>query len=86
MIQRQVPTAQDAHKTVEGLQVQFLDKNADVPVAVQHQAPMVQEVQIQVFKGDRAVTMDNNLRCKLHFDGILARAAWRITGLSHFWH
>ena len=70
MIQRQVPTAQDAQKTVECSQVQLLDKIADVPVAVQHQAPMAQEVQIQVFKGDRAVTMDNNLQCKLHFNGI----------------
>ena len=32
------------------------------------QASMVQEVQIQVFKGERAVTKDNNLQCKFHCD------------------
>ena len=42
----------------------------DLPVVVQHQAPMVQEVQIQVFKGERAVKQGNNLQCKPHFDGI----------------
>ena len=31
---------------------------------------MVHEVQIQVLKGERAVTKDNNIQCKPHFDGI----------------
>ena len=60
-----------AKKTVKDPQTQSINKVMDIPVVqsmntvvgvlvvVQHQAPMGQEVQIQVFKGERAVTKDN---------------------------
>ena len=80
--QRQVPANRVAQKTVMDPQTQSIDNVMDitvvqsmnavvhVPVVVQHQAPMVQEVQIQVCKGERAVRKDNNLQCKFHLNDI----------------
>ena len=80
-VQMQVPAVQVVQKTIRDPQahfnntvtdipvVQSMNKVVDVLVAVQHQAPMVQEVQIQVFNGECAVTKDNNLQCKFHCDG-----------------
>ena len=56
MTKRQVP-AQDAQKSVEGAQVQFLDKIADVPVPVQRQLPMVQKMQTTVSLADVPTNM-----------------------------
>ena len=65
-----VPAVQVVQKNVRDPQAQFTDTVVDVPVVVQHQAPMTQEVQIQVFKGERTVTKEHNLLCILHFDEI----------------
>ena len=57
-------------KTVRDPQAKFTNKVVDVPVVVQHQAPMTQEVLIQMLKGERAVTKDNSLLWKFHLDQI----------------
>ena len=42
----------------------------DMPVVVQHQAPMIQDVLIQVFEDERAGTKDKNFISEFHFDEI----------------
>ena len=46
----------------------IVERSIDVPVVVQHQTSKVQDVRIQVFKGEHVVTKDNNLPCRSHFD------------------
>ena len=68
-VQVPIPAVQVVQKTIRDPQAHFNNTVVDVLVVVQHQAPMVQEAHIQVFKGERAVTKDNNLQCKFHCDG-----------------
>ena len=46
VMQARRPTVHVAQKSAEISQVQFLDKTADVPIAVQHQVPMDQKVRV----------------------------------------